>query len=377
MNKAKSLLLAGLSLAMFATPAMAEDVIKLGIAGAHSGDLASYGIPTWNAAQLVVEEINAKGGIDGKKVVIVDADDECKPEKATNAANKLVSEKVAGVIGHICSGAATAAMPIYNGAKLVSISPSATTPSLTTSGKNPYFFRTIANDDAQAKLSAAFTLDTLKAKRIAIIHDNGEYGKGYAENNKKIIEAAGKGEIVFFEAITPNAVDYGPTVKKLRRAKVDAIIFGGYHPEASKLVQQIRRERIKAPFIGPDGVKDPAFIKIGGKEAEGVYASGPSDTSTLATYKKAREQHLAKFKAEPGAFFYGGYAAAQALLNAIDKADSSDPEKIKAILQSEVLETPAGNIKFSTIGDPIGVGLSMFQVRDGKFVETENKMIIE
>ncbi len=377
MNKAKSLLLAGLSLAMFATPAMAEDVIKIGIAGAHSGDLASYGIPTWNAAQLVVEEINAKGGIDGKKVVIVDADDECKPEKATNAANKLVSEKVDGVIGHICSGAATAAMPIYNGAKLVSISPSATTPSLTTSGDNPYFFRTIANDDAQAKLSAAFALDTLKAKRIAIIHDNGEYGKGYAENNKKIIEAAGKGEIVFFEAITPNAVDYSPTVKKLKRAKVDAIIFGGYHPEASKLVQQIRRDRIKAPFIGPDGVKDPAFIKIGGKEAEGVYASGPSDTSTLATYKKAREQHLAKFKAEPGAFFYGGYAAAQALLNAIDKADGNDPEKIKAILQSEVIETPAGNIKFSNIGDPIGVGLSMFQVKDGQFVETENKMIIE
>ncbi len=377
MNKGKSLLLAGLSLAMLATPAIAEDVIKIGVAGAHSGDLASYGIPTWNAAQLVVEEINAKGGIDGKKVVIIDADDQCKPELATNAANKLVSEKVDVIIGHICSGAAIAAMPIYNSSKIISMSPSATTPSLSKSGDNPYFFRTIANDDDQSKLSSSFVSNTLKAKRVAILHDNADYGKSYAENNKKLIEADGKTEVVLFEAINPDAVDYSATVKKLRREKVDAVIFGGYHPTASKLVQQMRRSRVKAPFIGPDGVKDPAFIKMGGKEAEGVYASGPSDTSTLEIYKQAREQHLKKFNAEPGAFFYPGYAAAQALLNAIDKADSTDTQKVMEALRAQAIDTPAGTIKFSANGDPVGVGLSMYQVKDGQFVETENKIIIE
>ncbi len=377
MKKGKSLLLAGLSVVMLATPAMAEDVIKIGVAGAHSGDLASYGIPTWNAAVLLAEQVNAKGGIDGKKIVIVDADDQCKPELATNAANKLVSEEVAVVLGHICSGAAKAALPIYNSAKIISITPSATTPSLSTSGENPYFFRTIANDDDQAKLSSAFINGTLKAKKVAIIHDNGEYGKSYAENNKKLLEAAGQAEVVFFEAINPEAVDYGATVRKLRREKVDAIIFGGYHPTASKLVQQLRRNRVTAPFIGPDGVKDPAFVKMGGKEAEGVYASGPSDTSTLPSYKEAREQHLKKYNAEPGAFFYPGYAAIMALVNAIDKADSTDTDKVMAVLRSEAVETPAGTIKFGANGDPIGVGLSMYQVKDGQFVETENKIIIE
>ncbi len=377
MNKGKSLLLAGLTMAMFATPAFAAEVIKLGVAGSHTGDLASYGIPTWNAAVLLAEEINAKGGIDGKQIVIVAQDDQCKPELATNAATKLVSDEVDVVLGHICSGATKAALPIYNNTKLISMSPSATTPSLTTDGKSPYFFRTIANDDAQAKLSAAFVNDTLKAKKVAIIHDNGEYGKGYAENNKKLLEAAGKAEVALFEAVNPDAVDYGATVKKLKREKVEAIIFGGYHPTASKLVQQMKRDRVRIPFIGPDGVKDDTFIKMAGKEAEGVYASSPSDTSSLTIYQKAREQHLKKFNAEPGAFFYNAYAAAQALLNAIDKADSTETDKIMAVLRAESIETPAGTIRFSSTGDPIGVGLSMYQVKDGKFVETDSKILID
>ncbi len=376
MNKGKSLFL-GLIMLIFATPAMAEEVIRLGVAGAHSGDLASYGVPTLRAATLVAEEINAKGGIDGKKVVIVAQDDQCKPELATNAATKLISDEVHVVLGHICSGAAKASMPIYNNAKLISMSPSATTPGLTQSGENPYFFRTIASDDIQARLSAAFVNDHLKAKNVAIIHDNGEYGKGYAETNKMLLDKAGKAKVVLFEAITPDAVDYGATMKKLKREKVDVIIFGGYHPAASKLVQQMKRDRVKAVFVGPDGVKDDTFIKMGGKDAEGAFASSPADTSKLAIYQKAREQHIKKYNSEPGAFFYPGYAAAMALLNAIDQANSTDTDKIMAALRNSSIDTPAGTIKFNAKGDPIGVGLSLYKVQDGKFVETEYTMLID
>ncbi len=377
MNKGKSLLLAGLSFLMLATPALAEDVIRLGVPGAHTGDLASYGIPTLNAANLVADEYNAKGGINGKKIVVIAQDDQCKPELATNAATKLVSDKVDIVLGHICSGATKAALPIYTSTKLIAMSPSATTPNLTTSGDNPYFFRTIANDNLQARLSASFVLDKLNAKKIAIIHDNGEYGKGFAETNKMLIEKAGKGEIVLFEAVNPDAVDYGATVKKLKREKADVIIFGGYHPTASKLVQQMKRDRVRAPFVAPDGVKDDTFIKMAGKDAEGVFASSPSDTSKLPSFQKAREQHLAKYKSEPGAFFYTAYAAAQALLNAVEKSGGTDPAKIMEVLRSQTVETPAGVIKFDKNGDPIGVGLSMYEVKGGKYVETDNKIIID
>ncbi len=377
MNKGKSLLLAGLTLALLSTPAFAADVIKLGVPGAHSGDLASYGLPTWNAANILAEEYNAKGGIMGKKIVVVAQDDQCKPEMATNAATKLVSDEVDIIVGHICSGATKAALPIYNNAKIVSMSPSATTPGLTTSKENPYFFRTIANDNVQARLSSAFVTDKLKAKKVAIIHDNGEYGKGFADTNKELLEKAGNVEIVLFEAVNPDAVDYSATVRKLRREKADALIFGGYHPTASKLVQQMARDNVRIPFIAPDGVKDDTFIKMAGKDAEGVFASTSSDTSSLKVYQEAREKHLKKYNAEPGAFFYNAYAAAQVLLNAVEVAGSTDSDKIMEVLRTKRLDTPAGSIMFSEIGDPLGVGLSMYQVKDGKYVETDYKITID
>ncbi len=377
MNKGKSLLFAGLTLALLSTPAFAADVIKLGVPGSHSGDLASYGLPTWNAATLLADEYNAKGGILGKKIVVIPQDDQCKPEMATNAATKLVSDDVDIIVGHICSGATKAALPIYNNAKIVSMSPSATTPSLTVSGENPYFFRTIANDNVQARLSSSFVVEKLKAKKIAIIHDNGEYGKGFADTNKELLEKMGGAEIVFFEAVNPDAVDYSATVRKLRRQKADVLIFGGYHPTASKLVQQMARDNVRIPFVAPDGVKDDTFINMAGKDAEGVYASTPSDTSGLKIYQEAREKHLEKYNAEPGAFFYTAYAAAQALLNAVEVAGSTDSDKIMEVLRTQRVNTPAGDIMFSENGDPLGVGLSMYQVKDGKYVETDYKITID
>ncbi len=377
MCKIKYLFLAGVALAMFTAPVKAAEEIRLGVAVSLTGDIASYGIPSKNAAEIIAEQINAKGGIDGRKVVVIAQDDQCKPELATHAVTKLVSDKAHVVLGHICSGAHKAALPIYNSSKLISMSPAATTPSLSTSGENPYFFRTIANDNVQAKLSAVFVADKLKVKKIALIHDNGEYGKGYIETNKAFLDKGGKVEIVLLDSVNPDAVDYSSIVKKIKRAKPDVVIFGGYHPTASKLIKQMRRDRISVPFVGPDSIKTDAFIQMAGAESDGVYASSPSDTSNLPIHKVAYDQHVKKFNAEPGPFYYTGYAAVMALLNAIDKADSTDSDKIAAALRSETIDTPAGSITFSKTGDPIGVGLSMYQVKNGKFVETDSKILID
>jgi len=160
--------------------ALAADTIKMGVAGPHSGDLASYGIPTVKAAELVVKKINAEGGVLGKQVELIVEDDVCKPEIATNTATKLVGEGVNVVLGHICSGATKAALGIYKDSKIVVMSPSATNPALTQSGDYPNFYRTIASDDAQARLEVDFAMDVLKVKKIAELHDKGDYGKGLA-----------------------------------------------------------------------------------------------------------------------------------------------------------------------------------------------------
>ncbi len=349
-----------------------EGPIKVGVAGAHSGDLASYGIPTVRAATLVVEERNEQfGGIDGKKIELLVEDDVCKPEIATNTATKLVSDGAHVVIGHICSGATKAALGIYNDQKLVTMSPSATNPALTQSGDYPNFYRTIASDDAQARLQVDYALKEMGLKKLAVIHDKGDYGKGLAEFAKKFIEDEENAEVVLYEGVTPGAVDYSAVVQKVKRSDADGVIFGGYHPEASKIVMQMRKKKMDIPFISDDGVKDDTFIKVAGEYAEGVYATGPRDTSKNPIAKKAVEQHKAKYGEDPGAFFLNAYAAAMALLNAIDVAGSTDYDGITKALQSEFVATPLGIIRFDERGDAIGIGFSMYQVQNGKYVELE------
>jgi branched-chain amino acid transport system substrate-binding protein len=354
------------------TGAMAADPIKIGVAGAHSGDLASYGLPTVKAAELVIKDINEKGGINGAKVELLVEDDVCKPEVATNTATKLVSQKVNVVIGHICSGATKAALPIYRDAGVIVMSPSATNPDLTQSGDYPNFYRTIASDDAQARTEVDFAINNLKVKKIAVIHDKGDYGKGLAEFAKKFIEqSGGKAEVVLFEGVTPGAVDYSAVVQKIKRSGAEAVIFGGYHPEASKIVTQIRKKRMKTIFISDDGVKDDTFIKVAGKNAEGVYATGPADVSSNPLTKKYRDKHQKAYKAEPGAFFDNAVAATLALTNALAKAGSTDQAAIAKVLQSENVPTPFGDIRFDKKGDAIGVGFSIYQVKDGKYVQVQ------
>lgn len=360
---------AGLMLAAAVPVAgLAADTIKIGVAGPHSGDLASYGLPSVNAAKIVAEKINAAGGIGGKKIELLIEDTVCKPEVATNTATKLVSDGAQLVLGGICSGATKAALPIYNDAGILVMSPSATNPALTQSGDYPNFFRTIAPDDAQAQLDVDFALKKLGYTKIAVIHDKGDYGKGFAEFAKKYLEDAGVPPVLF-EGVTPGAVDYSAIVQKIKKSGAEAVVFGGYHPEASKIVSMMNKKRLKADFISDDGVKDITFIKVAGKNAEGAYASGPQDTSHNPLSMKAVEEHKTQFSADPGAFYENAYSAMLAMTAAVEKAGSTDLAALKKVLQTEKTDTPVGAISFDERGDAIGVGFSVYQVKDGVFVE--------
>jgi branched-chain amino acid transport system substrate-binding protein len=355
----------------FSINALAADTIKLGVAGVHTGDLASYGIPSVRAAGLVIKEVNAKGGILGRKIELLVEDDACKPEIATNTATKLISMHVNVVVGHICSGATKASLGIYKTGNVIVISPSATNPELTKSGRYPNFFRTIAPDDAQARLEVNFAINVLKVKKIAVLHDKGDYGKGLAEYAKKFVEQSKKARVVLYEGVSPGAVDYSAVVQKIKRSQADAIIFGGYHPEASSVVIQMRKKNMNTYFISDDGVKDDTFIKVAGKYAEGVYATGPKDVSKNPLAIAAIEAHKKTYGSAPGAFFLNAYAATQALLNAMQKAGSTNYMAIGKALRTYDLNTPLVKIRFDKLGDAIGVGFSMYQVRRGVYTEVK------
>ena len=351
--------------------ASAAGAIKIGVAGAHSGDLASYGLPTLQAVRLVVHNVNKQGGINGMPLELLVEDDACKPELAANIATKLVSNGVNAVIGHTCSGPTEVALKTYLNAKVLVISPSATTPSLTQSGQYPNFYRTIASDDAQARVQVDFTLNTLKVQKIAVLHDKGEYGKGLAEYAQTFIKQSGKAEVVLFEGITPGAVDYSAVVQKIKRSGAEAVLFGGYHPEASKIVGQMRQKRITIPFVSDDGVKDDTFIKVAGKDAEGVYATGPADVSSNPITRAYREQFKKTEGREPGAFFDNAIAAALTLTNAMAKAGSAEPATIAKALHENEAATPFGNLRFDAKGEPVGIGFSIYQVKNGQFVQVQ------
>jgi len=355
------------------TAAAAKELppVKIAVVGPHSGDLASYGIPTRRAAELVAERRNALCGINGRKIELVVEDDVCKPEVATNSATKVTGEGVNVVLGHICSGATKAALGIYKDSKIVAMSPSATNPALTQSGDYPNFFRTIASDDAQARLEVDFALKTLKVTKIAVLHDKGDYGKGLAEFAKGFLEAEPSAEVVLYEGVTPGAVDYSAVVNKIKQSGAQAVIFGGYHPEASKIVSQMRKKAMDTIFISDDGVKDDTFIKVAGEYAEGVYATGPMDTSANPLAVEAINAHKAKYGEDPGAFFLNAYAASLALINAIEKSCSTDYDDIVNVLRNEWVATPLGIIKFDDRGDAIGVGFAVYQVQKGVYVEVK------
>lgn len=370
LNKKMIAAAAGLMMAVAVPMAgVAGDTIKMGVVGPHSGDLASYGLPSVNAAKILVEQINAAGGINGKKIELLIEDTVCDAKTATDVATKLVSDGAEFVLGGICSGSTKAAMPIYLDAGILVMSPSATNPGLTQSGDYPNFFRTIAPDDAQAQLDVDFAIKTQGYKKIAVVHDKGDYGKGFAEFAKRYIEENGNAEVVLFEGVTPGAVDYSAIVSKIKKSGAETVMFGGYHPEASKIITMMKKKRLEATFISDDGVKDITFIKVAGDYAEGAYASGPMDTSSNPLSKAAVEAHKKEFESDPGAFYENAYSAVLAMANAVKVAGSTDLDAMKKALQTEKVDTPVGAIAFDERGDAIGVGFSVYQVKDGTFVE--------
>jgi branched-chain amino acid transport system substrate-binding protein len=355
---------------IFAQGESEAGTIKIGVAGAHSGDLASYGLPTVNAVKLVVDKVNAAGGIDGKQIVVVVEDDQCKPEIATNTAAKLIGEDVVAVIGHICSGATKAALDIYKESNIIVVSPSATNPPLTQSGDYPNFLRTIAPDDAQAKLQVEFALNELGSKKIAVLHDKGDYGKGLAELSMAAVEAS-PAEVVLFEGVTPGAVDYSAVINKIAQSGADTVLYGGYHPEAAQIIGQMRAQGLDIAFIGPDGVMDDTFIAVAGADAEGVYATAPVDTASNPIAIQAEKEHLDAYGEKAGAFYQNAYSAILAVVNAIDAANSTEYDAIMAALKSEYVDTSIGNISFDARGDAIGAGFSVYQVQNGEFVQLD------
>lgn len=331
------------------TSAQAETV-KIAIAGPMSGSVAQYGDMVKAGALTAIEQINAAGGANGNKLEAVLMDDACEPKQAVAVANKVVSQGIHYVIGHVCSGSTIPASDIYENEGIVMVTPSATAPQLTETKKRNFIFRTIGRDDQQGPAAAQYIIGKVKPKKVAVLHDKQSYGQGIASSVKKDLEAA-KIPVAVFEGINAGDSDYSAVITKLKSQGVDFVYFGGYHPEMGLLLRQAREQGVKATFMGPEGVGNKDVTAIAGPASEGMLVTLPADFSADPANAGLVKAFADKKRDANGPFQMPAYAAVKIIGDAIAGAKSTDPTKVAAYMHKNAFTTPIGKVEYDAKGD--------------------------
>jgi len=344
-------------------------VIKIGLAAPITGPQAHIGVDIRNGTQLAVDDINAAGfTLDGKKIQLelVAEDDEANPTKATTVAQKLVDSKVVAVVGHFNSGASIPASKIYSDAGIPQISPSSTNPKYTQQGFKTTF-RVVANDDQQGPVGAKFALEKLKPKTIAVIDDSTAYGQGLADTFEAAAKAGGA-QIVAREHTTDKDTDFRAILTKIKGRKPDLVFFGGIDPQAGPMAKQMAELDITAKFMGGDGIQTPNFIKLAGNAAEGAMASMPGlPKDQMPGGARFLEKFKAKFNAEVQLFAPMGYDAVFVFVEAMKRANSTDPAKFLPEIGKTDYKGVIGPIAFDDKGDLKNGPITIYVVKEGKW----------
>lgn len=293
------------------------DVIKIGMGAPMTGGNASYGIDISQGATIAMEDA---GDIEGWTFVLDAQDDGGSAEGGAAVANKFVADPaIVAVAGHIFSGATSAAIPIYEKAGIPMLSPSATLPALTTLGST-VFNRIAFTDLNQGNNAADYIYNTLGVKKLAVIHDGSDYGKGLADIVAAQFVVDG-GEVVIEQAITPGESDYSAVLSTVASKTPDAVYFGGYTAEGAVIVNQMKTTGLEnAKFFGCDGTYGADFLTRTGANGEGAYASiapASPDSDAKAAFNAA---YLEKFGKEAGSlspYTWAGYDSAAGLAAAV------------------------------------------------------------
>lgn len=363
---------AGLALAAAgASPhsAKAED-IKIAVVGPITGSNAAIGEQMTRGARMAVEDINAKGGVLGKKLALEIADDACDPKQAVAAANEVVDKGVVFVDGHYCSSASIPASSVYHEAGVLQITPASTNPALTDDAAKKGWnnvFRVCGRDDAQGAVAGKYLADHYKGKNIAIIHDKTAYGKGLADETKKAANKLGVKEAMY-EAINQGDKDFTALVSKMKQANINVIYFGGYQTEAGLIVRQAHEQGLKAPLIGGDAIVTEEFWKITGPAGEGTMMTFAPDPRKVPEAKAVVDRFMAQGYNPEGYTLYT-YAAIQAFKDAAEKAKSVKLDALSKTLKSMKADTVIGTLQWNEKGDITDPKYVFYIWHDGKYAE--------
>jgi branched-chain amino acid transport system substrate-binding protein len=345
----------------------APATIKIGLAGAQTGSDGEIGLSMLDGSKVAIDEWNAKGGVLGKKIETIVLDDEASGQKAVTVAQSLVDAGVVAVIGHFNSGCTIPASRIYNDAKIIEISPGSTNPQYTEQGF-PYAFRVCGRDDQQGSVISAFLHDKLKLNKIAILDDKTTYGEGLATVVKNTFETKG-GNVVMFQGIDKNDHDFRANIAVVQGSGAEALVWGGMYGQGGPLCVQLRQAGLAIPFVSDDGCQDQKFVDTVGANAQNVFVSFGKDYSSRPEAQAFVKKYKETCQRDVGAYSVYGYDAANVLLTAIDTAQSTDADKVAAVIKSRPFDTIQGRIEFDAKGDLKVADYVIWTVKDGKLQE--------
>ncbi len=352
--------------------------IKIGLITPLSGDVKTFGESVRNSFLIAVEEANARGGVAGMKITYVIQDDRNDATEATNVANLLVNQqRVKAIVGSVTSKTTIPVSDVIQSAKIPTISPTATNPKVTVADgkRKDYMFRACFIDPFQGAVLAKFSRETLKGKSAAVLYDaSNDYSKGIAEVFRDAFRKQG-GKVAAFESYGKDDVDFSALLTKVKASGPDILFLPDYYNKVGLIAKQVQERGLKVRLVGPDGWDSPDLVKIAGTAIEGGYFSNhysPEDKrpEVVAWVKKYREKH----GQVPDALGTLAYDATNLLLEAIRKAGSDDPKKIRDALASiRDFKAVSGKSTLDANGDMIK-SAAILKIEGGKqkFVKMVN-----
>lgn len=349
--------------------------IKIGFSGPITGKQADYGKSVSQGAKLRIEEINAAGGIAGRKVELVVGDDAASPTQAVTVAQEFASNSdVLVVLGHFNSSCSNAAKPIYRAAKLPQLSYGSTNDDVTDGSE--WTFRTPYKNSLQGRSLARFSKSVLKAQRVGIITENDAYGKSLASEFKLEAEAL-ELSVDALESFDVEATDYRPLLIKIKPLSLDVILLAGFYPQIQVLIKQAREIGVTSKFVAGDGVGSSSeFIQGAGEAAEGIYCTGPflieQDREAIA---KFRESYSKTFSTNPDSWAVYSYDAVGIVCKGIESG-AIDRDSIRKYLASidsaeKAYSGLVGPIYFDSQRNAVNKDVTIAVVRGGRFEVVE------
>lgn len=326
-----------------------SDVIKIGGIGPLSGPNSTYGISVKEGADLLAEEINAAGGINGKKVEFIFEDDQSDNTVATSAFNKLVDKDgVCAILGGVTSGTTLAIAPNSTNKKIPMITPTGTEPTITNVGGD-FMFRGCFVDSFQGEILAKYTKEKLGKTTAAVLYNSSsDYSKGIANAYKETLEKNGGQVLEFLSYGSDKETDFKAQLTKIKSANPDVIILPDYYNVVGLIAKQARDMGITSQFLGGDGWESEELTKIGGTAVDGaIYINHYYAEDTDENVKNFVDSYTKKYNKTPDCFAALSYDTAKILVKAIEKANSTDGTAIRDALAGMEINSVTGNIKFN------------------------------